>query len=81
MFDICAICANENEQGRCTKPGDTCDEASDFVLKPVYQAAPDMYEALKQAVAELEAIIDGGDWHTDSLALRAATEVLAKVDG
>lgn len=50
MFDICAICANQNDKGKCIKPGQTCDEANDFKLKPVYEATPDMYEALKELV-------------------------------
>ena len=48
MFDICAICANQNDKGKCIKPGETCDEAYDFRLKPVYRAAPEMLEVLKE---------------------------------
>jgi len=42
---MCYLC--EPEQGRCIKPGN-CDEANDFRLKPVYEAAPVMLEALKE---------------------------------
>ena len=51
MFDICAICVNQNDQGKCIKPGETCDEAYDFRLKPVYQAAPEMYEILTEIIS------------------------------
>jgi len=59
MFDICAICANQNDKGKCIKPGETCDEAYDFRLKPVYQAAPEMLEALRTTEMYLQEISPG----------------------
>ena len=41
-MDICEMCQRHNTFLFC----DDCDELSNFVIKPVYRAAPDMYEAL-----------------------------------
>jgi cytochrome c len=89
MFDICAICANENGQGKCIHPGQTCDEAYDFVLKPIYQVAPEMYKALKRANQFITNGIEFGyirmpDPDTEDTALETPgmiQQALAKAEG
>jgi len=43
-MDICEMCQRHNTFLFC----DDCDELSNFVIKPVYRAAPEMYEVLKE---------------------------------
>ena len=44
-MDLCEMCLHQSEAG-CTVG--SCDERDEFTSKPLYKAAPDMFEALKQ---------------------------------
>jgi len=79
-FDICTICQHQDNKGKCTKPGYCCDTSEDFIFKPVYAAAPDMYEALKELVDLMQGVIDG-DYKPDSFTLQPARQALAKAEG
>lgn len=44
-------------------------------------AAPDMYEALKEMIIDLEAVIDAGDWFSNPDSLKMARAALTKAEG
>lgn len=85
-MDFCNLCFYFNNHGKCTNPS-AChneEEMEGFILKPIYAAAPEMYEALKEIVQAMEADLDKGeglfDWVKD-YGLNMAKQALAKAEG
>lgn len=60
-MDICKMCvhrmpAEGDDNFKCNKK---CDEYIEFVALPIYEAAPDMYEALKALVQAFDKLAGG----------------------
>lgn len=59
-MNICQMCANRIPTGngdnfKCNKK---CDEYLEFVALPIYGAAPDMYEALKDLLESYDVLME-----------------------
>ena len=78
-MDFCNLCFYFNNHGKCTNPS-AChneEEMEGFILKPIYAAAPEMYEALKVVQEYFGAI----DLDNDGILKSVVRQALAKAEG